>query len=74
MVQSPPSDGNQLRVETCAKRADRPLTVGERQQRIREETVRKGEEARRERLRVARREGELREEEEEQGWVCCVVM
>lgn len=69
-----PSGGNRLHVE--ASFAKRPLTVGERQQRIREETVRKGEEASRERLRVARREGgrerELREGE--QGWVCCGVM
>ncbi|KAL8919574.1 MAG: hypothetical protein Q9208_006691 [Pyrenodesmia sp. 3 TL-2023] len=49
MVQSP--SGQQLDAEAYARRPDRPLTVQERQARIREETIRKGEEARRAELR-----------------------
>ncbi|KAL9016574.1 MAG: hypothetical protein Q9185_006076 [Variospora sp. 1 TL-2023] len=73
MVQSP--SGNQLDAETFARRPDRPLTVGERQTRIREETVRKGDEARRERLRVVTTGGRRKKmKPEEAGWLCCVVM
>lgn len=49
IVQSP--SGNHLDAEAFARRPDRPLTVAERQQRIREETVRKQGEARRQELR-----------------------
>ncbi|KAL8749280.1 MAG: hypothetical protein Q9184_006872 [Pyrenodesmia sp. 2 TL-2023] len=49
MVQSP--SGQQLDAEAYARRPDRPLTVQERQVRIREETLRKENERRRAELR-----------------------
>lgn len=56
IVHSP--SGKQLDVETFARRPDRPLTVGERQERIRAETARLSEQARRERLAEATRKKE----------------
>ncbi|KAL8725611.1 MAG: hypothetical protein Q9166_007246 [cf. Caloplaca sp. 2 TL-2023] len=63
IIHSP--SGAKLDAEAFAKRPDRPLTLGERQQRIREETARLADERRRVELGRAMREGR-------RG--CCLVM
>ncbi|KAL8717782.1 MAG: hypothetical protein Q9181_008284 [Wetmoreana brouardii] len=63
IVHSP--SGNRLDAQTFAKRPDRPLTVAERQQKIREETKRQTDEARRAALARATAK-------KERG--CCIVM
>lgn len=63
IVHSP--SGNQLDVETFARRPDRPLTLGERQERIKAETMRLSDQARREHLARATRKKER---------CCCAVM
>ncbi|KAL8698043.1 MAG: hypothetical protein Q9201_006790 [Fulgogasparrea decipioides] len=63
IVHSP--SGNRLDAQTFAQRPDRPLTLAERQQKIREETKRQTDEARRAALARATAK-------KERG--CCVVM
>ncbi|KAL9023316.1 MAG: hypothetical protein Q9196_007277, partial [Gyalolechia fulgens] len=63
LVHSP--SGNKLDVETFALRPDRPLTLAERQERIKSETMRLSDLARREQLAKATTEKER---------CCCGVM
>ena len=64
IIHSP--SGARLDAEAFAQRKDRPLTLGERQERIRAEMKRQVDEERREGLeRVLRSQGKRR---------CCVVM
>ncbi|KAL8803008.1 MAG: hypothetical protein Q9182_003434 [Xanthomendoza sp. 2 TL-2023] len=65
IIHSPSGTG--LDVEAFAKRPDRPLTLGERQAKIREEIKRREEEARRMGLQRAMRQ-------ESRGRCCCSVM
>ncbi|KAL8768773.1 MAG: hypothetical protein Q9209_005061 [Squamulea sp. 1 TL-2023] len=64
IIHSP--SGAKLDAEEFLKRKDRPLTLGERQQKIREETKKRADEARREGLERAMRKEGKRE--------CCCVM
>ncbi|KAL8811848.1 MAG: hypothetical protein Q9200_001463 [Gallowayella weberi] len=65
IIHSPSGTG--LDAEAFAKRPDRPLTLGERQKKIREEMKRREDEARRMGLQRAMRK-------ESRGRCCCAVM